>query len=328
MGNLVIVKVTDPEQVKPDFNNVKEQWKNILDKYHTSDGGLDSQYTVDVNCPHCDSSERTKSFELNAFKHHTCIKCCCVYVSPRFNETILTELYADEYYSAMYNQSMLPFFIKRKELIGQNKYFQVIEAIQFVRTDKVKNLRVLDIGAGIGEVISVFKDNGHDCEAIEVNEVAIDQLVNLGIKVYNESFFNYQSDEKFDVIMAWGVVEHMTEPSLFLDKVYSLMNPAGIFVSEVPHAESVLVDYCQKTGRDPLRILQGEQHILLYSSKAYSELHERSGLKLHHMQTNGLDISTIFNINNEKIDQELKAALQNSIDDLMRGDLLRGFWYK
>ncbi len=111
----------------------------------------------------------------------------------------------------MYNVSMLPFFDIRKELIGQSKYSQVIDAVNSVRNTEAKTLRVLDIGAGIGEVISVFHDNGHDCEAVEVNVVAIEHLVNLGIKVFSDSFYNYHSNDKFDVIMAWGVVEHVTE---------------------------------------------------------------------------------------------------------------------
>jgi 2-polyprenyl-3-methyl-5-hydroxy-6-metoxy-1,4-benzoquinol methylase len=321
-------KITAPEQVKPNFTNVKERWKNLLSKYYTSDGKLNNNFIIDVDCPHCASKKREKSFELNAFHHHFCVDCECLYVSPRLNNAALEELYADEYYSEMYSKSMIPFFDKRKELIGKSKYSQVIDSIESVRQNKSKSLRVLDIGAGIGEVISVFNDNGHDCEAIEVNSTAIDQLKNIGIKVFEGSFYNYDLNEKFDVIMAWGVVEHITDPSLFLSKVYSLLKPAGVFVSEVPHSQSVLVDYCQKTGKDPLRILQGEQHIILYSNKAYSELHEKSGLQLHQVQTNGLDISTIFSINDQEIDQDVKADIQSSMDDLMKGDLLRGFWFR
>jgi len=321
-------KITAPEQVKPNFTNVKERWKKLLDKYYTIDGRLSSNHTIDVDCPHCASKRRKNSFELNAFQHHTCVDCKCVYVSPRLNNSALEELYADEYYSEMYNKSMLPFFDKRKELIGQSKYSQVIDCINEVRGRQDKSLRVLDIGAGIGEVISVFNDNGHYCEAVEVNTVAIEQLKNIGIKVFDDSFYNFNSSDKFDVIMAWGVVEHITEPSLFLDKVYSLLSPSGVFVSEVPHSESVLVDYCQKTGKDPLRILQGEQHIILYSNQAYCELHEKSGLKRHYVQTNGLDISTIFSINEQDIDKDVKADIQSTLDDLMKGDLLRGFWFK
>ena len=321
-------KITAPEQVKPNFKKVKERWKNLLDKYFTEDGSLSNNHTIEIDCPHCESKRRKNSFELNAFQHHMCIDCECVYVSPRLNNAALEELYSDEYYSEMYNESMPPFFDKRKELIGQSKYNQVIDSINSIRNSQAKSLRVLDIGAGIGEVISVFDDNGHYCEAVEVNNVAIEQLKNIGIKVFDDSFYNYNSHEKFDIIMAWGVVEHITDPSLFLDKVYSLLSPSGVFVSEVPHSQSVLVDYCQKTGKDPLRILQGEQHIILYSNKAYLEVHEKSGLKLHDVQTNGLDISTIFSINELDIDHEIKVDIQSSIDDLMKGDLLRGFWFK
>ena len=69
--------------------------------------------------------------------------------------------------------------------------------------------------------------------AVEVNGAAIEHLKNIGIKVFEDSFFNYNSNGKFDVIMAWGVIEHITDPSLFLDKVYSMLNPSGVFVSEV-----------------------------------------------------------------------------------------------
>jgi 2-polyprenyl-3-methyl-5-hydroxy-6-metoxy-1,4-benzoquinol methylase len=321
-------RIIDPEQVKPNFTKVKERWKNLLEKYHTMDGELNNDYMTDVDCPHCTSKRKKNTFELNKFLHHTCVDCECVYVSPRLNDVALEELYADEYYSEMFNKAMIPFFDKRKELIGQSKYSQVIDSLNSIRQKHPNSLRVLDIGAGIGEVISVFNDDGHDCEAVEVNSAAIEHLKNIGIKVFEDSFFNYNSNEKFDVIMAWGVIEHITDPSLFLDKVYSLLSPSGIFVSEVPHSQSILVDYCQKSGKDPLRILQGEQHIILYSNKAYCELHEKSGLKLHHVQTNGLDIATILGINELKIDQDVTADIQSSLDTFMKGDLLRGFWHK
>ena len=107
-------RITAPEQVKPNFSKVKERWKNLLDKYYTKEGKLSSNYTIDVDCPHCESKRRKNSFELNAFQHHICVDCECVYVSPRLNNTALEELYADEYYSEMYNKSMIPFLIKER----------------------------------------------------------------------------------------------------------------------------------------------------------------------------------------------------------------------
>ena len=320
--------ISTPEQVKPNFKKVKERWEMLLSKYHNSDGILNEKYLINVDCPHCTSKKNKELFTLNSFCHKTCAECNCVYVSPRLNDLALEELYADEYYSEMFNEAMIPFFDKRKELIGQSKYSQVVESLNEVSQEKKQTLRILDIGAGIGEVLSVFNDNGHNCDAIEVNPSAINHLKTLGISVYEDSFYNYQSNEKFDVIMAWGVIEHVTNPSLFLEKVYSLLNTSGVFVSEVPHSQSLLVDYCRKTGKDPLRILQGEQHIILYSNEAYIDLHKKSGLKLQKVQTNGLDFSTIININGQELNQDIVSDVQSSLDSFMLGDLLRGFWFK
>ena len=98
-----------------------------------------------------------------------------------------------------------------------------------------KTLRILDIGACIGEVLSVFNDNGNICEAIEVNPSAIDHLKSIGINVFEDSFYNYKSNEKFDIIMAWGVIEHVTNPSLFLledQRTDGSYNPNARYISK------------------------------------------------------------------------------------------------
>jgi hypothetical protein len=108
--------------------------------------------------------------------------------------------------------------------------------------------------------------------------------------------------------------------------VHALLAPGGIFVSEVPHAESLLVDMVVKTGTDPRRILMGEQHIVLYSTRAYIALHERNRFQKKHLQTNGLDVDTIFRENKINVPDNILAALQECIDEKLYGDLLRGFW--
>ena len=124
--------ISSPEQVKPNFKKVKESWEMLLSKYHNSDGSLNEKYLIDVDCPHCKSTNNKDAFKLNGFRHQTCIDCSCVYVSPRLNDFALEELYSDEYYSEMFNQAMIPFFDKRKKLIGQSKYSQVCDSFQAI----------------------------------------------------------------------------------------------------------------------------------------------------------------------------------------------------
>ena len=120
----------------------------------------------------------------------------------------------------------------------------------------------------------------------------------------------------------------MTPSDIFLKKVHKLLAPNSLFVSEVPHGNSLTVDYSRLTNKDPERIIMGEQHIVLYSMEAYIGLHESIGLNNLHIQTNGLDVSTIFELNEYKIKGNILNDTQTLIDEKLYGDLLRGFWIK
>jgi 2-polyprenyl-3-methyl-5-hydroxy-6-metoxy-1,4-benzoquinol methylase len=310
------------DEIKPDFEGLKKRWGEMLGKYFLDAKTLNPEFTLDVPCPYCGSKNARQSFDLNGFCHKTCAECNTLYVSPRLSDKCIEELYSDEYYSEVYTRSMLPVFEKRKELIGRRKFAQ---AISFWGGQGKG--RVLDIGAGIGEVTDVFREDGWHSHAIEMNKVAIEWLRSRGHEeVFHGTLEDYVTPHKYDIIMAWGVVEHVIDPDAFLKKVHGLLAPGGLFVSEVPHGECLLVDMARKTGMDPKRILMGEQHIVLYSSQAYAKLHERNGLEKIHVQTNGLDCDTIFKENEVIVPDAVLAAMQECVDEKMYGDLLRGFW--
>lgn len=309
-------------EIKPDFEGLKGRWQEMLRKYYLDAGTLNSEYTVEVSCPYCGSKNVEQSFNLHGFHHHTCSECKTLYVSPRLSNACIKELYSEEYYSEMYTRSMLPVFEKRKELIGRRKFAQAVS-----HWGGQGRGRVLDIGAGIGEVIDVFRESGWDTHAIEMNRVAVEWLRGRCHKeVFHGSLDDYVTPHKFDIIMAWGVVEHVVEPDVFLKRVHELLVPGGFFVSEVPHGQCLLVDMTQKTGVDPKRILMGEQHIVLYSTEAYTALHERNGFQKIKLQTNGLDFDTIFKENGVDVPDAILAPMQECIDEKLYGDLLRGFW--
>ncbi len=316
------MQVLKADEVKSDFKALKKKWQEMLGKYYIDPKTLNSEFTLIIPCPHCRSENIDYSFDLNGFFHNACAECKTIYVSPRLNDICIKELYSDDYYNEMYTRSMLPVFEKRKKLIGQSKFYQ---ATSLYNVDKKG--RVLDIGAGIGEVIDVFRENGWCSHAIELNMVAADWLKKRGYdEVFLGSLDDYVTDYKFDIIMAWGVVEHVVNPDFFLKKVHKLLAPNSLFVSEVPHGQCLLVDIVRKTGMDPKRILMGEQHIVLYSTQAYVELHERNGFQQVHLQTNGLDCDTIYKENGINVPDKILEAMQVCIDERMYGDLLRGFW--
>lgn len=319
-----MAEILRADEIKADFEALKIRWDQMLSKYFLNPEKIDEKFTIEIPCPHCDSSMIDDSFLLNGFWHKTCSNCKTLYVSPRLNDACIEELYSDDYYSGFYAKSMLPLFETRKEKIGRRKFAQSV-----LHWGGDKPGRVLDIGAGIGEVTDVFHEQGWLSHATEMNSVAVDWLNQRGYEeVFHGPLDTYVTENKFDVAMAWGVVEHVIDPDAFLQQVFELLNPGGLFVSEVPHGQSLLIDYSRKTGMDPKRILMGEQHIVLYSTDAYVALHERNGFKKVHLQTNGLDVSTIFKESGETISNDMLAPFQACIDEKNYGDLLRGFWRK
>jgi SAM-dependent methyltransferase len=319
---MVMELILRADEIKPDFEGLKNKWEEMLRKYYLDTKELNPKYTLEVPCPYCGSKRIDHSFDLNGFWHKTCSECKTLYVSPRLSDACIEELYGDDYYSEMFTRSLLPAFEKRKRLIGRRKCDQTVSY-----WGGQGQGRVLDIGAGIGEVIDVFREEGWNTHAIEMNKVAVGWLQGRGHEeVFHGRLDDYVTTHKFDIIMAWGVVEHVLNPDVFLKRVHDLLAPGGLFVSEVPHAQCLLVDMARKTGIDPKRILMGEQHIVLYSTSAYVALHERNGLDKIHLQTNGLDCDTIFKENKISVPDNVLAPLQECIDEKLYGDLLRGFW--
>ena len=138
--------------IKPDFEGLKKRWDEMLGKYFLPDGALNPKFALEIACPHCGSKASERPFVLNGFHHKTCSGCQTLYVSPRLSDACISELYSDDYYSEMYTRSMLPVFEKRKELIGRRKFTQAVQ-----HWGGKGPGRVLDIGAGIGEVTDVFR---------------------------------------------------------------------------------------------------------------------------------------------------------------------------
>jgi SAM-dependent methyltransferase len=316
-------KVLRAGDMKPNFDELKIRWSEMLQKFFQPSGQLLPEWSISADCPHCGNLGAQVEFNLNGFVHKRCAGCESLYVSPRLSDAALHDLYSDDYYSEMYTKTMLPIFEKRKSVIGVSKYKQLQEL------SKQHTGRVLDVGAGIGEVTDVFKDQGWETHAIEMNQAAVEWLNTRGHKsVFHGAMDDYKTELKFEVVMAWGVIEHVIDPDYFLGRVYDLLKPGGVFVSEVPHGNCLLVDMACETGFDPKRILMGEQHIMLYSKKAYRELHVRNGFRELHLQTNGLDIDTVFMEAGVTLPDETLKAMQHCIDAQQYGDLLRGYWVK
>jgi 2-polyprenyl-3-methyl-5-hydroxy-6-metoxy-1,4-benzoquinol methylase len=104
--------------------------------------------------------------------------------------------------------------------------------------------KVLDIGTGNGLKLKKIleKINKNQIEkvvALEINktlfQVAKEVLNYDFIDVINCSFEDFHTDEKYDTIFAFEVIEHVQNPYLFLEKCRDLLNEQGCLIITTPN---------------------------------------------------------------------------------------------
>lgn len=157
------------------------------------------------------------------------------------------------------------------------------------RTDFFKNLckdkRVLHVGCADYPMTKQRIESGtllHEeiskiskyCVGIDLSEEGIEELNSAGYdnvkRVDAESMSNL--NEKFDIVLAADVVEHMCSPFLFLQNVSKNLSDDGLLIISVPSAFSIkILQYAfsniEATHKD---------HCYYFSVKSLSELCSRA----------------------------------------------------
>lgn len=110
---------------------------------------------------------------------------------------------------------------------------------EFLKSIIGSGKKVLDIGCRNGVLTAHFV-KGNDVTGIDIDPTALNEAKdNLGIKT---KLMNLQGDwselvnQKFDVIVAGEVLEHLYFPNLIIKKVYDHLNDGGLFIGSVPNA--------------------------------------------------------------------------------------------
>ncbi|MBU1046189.1 class I SAM-dependent methyltransferase [Patescibacteria group bacterium] len=95
--------------------------------------------------------------------------------------------------------------------------------------------RVMEIGCGNGNIINMLSSNSVKLDKI----VAIDRLrpknINKNVEFFEGDIENFQTKEKFDLVILKHVLEHIKDPIGLLEKIKQMLNDYGKILIVVPN---------------------------------------------------------------------------------------------
>jgi 2-polyprenyl-3-methyl-5-hydroxy-6-metoxy-1,4-benzoquinol methylase len=96
--------------------------------------------------------------------------------------------------------------------------------------------KILDIGAGTGEFLSVAKNDGWQTIGVEPSDKAKAIAKNKGVSFVDET--TELENHSFDVISMWHVLEHVPDLDKQIKELKRLLKPTGTLIIAVPNFKS------------------------------------------------------------------------------------------
>lgn len=105
-----------------------------------------------------------------------------------------------------------------------------------------QNSRVLEIGCGRGAFLAKAKQRGASVTGIELNKAAAGIASQRGIDIVHCDVHEVPDEwlGSFDFVMAFQVVEHVSDPLAFCEKLFSLVKPGGDLHIAVPNRDGFI----------------------------------------------------------------------------------------
>ena len=207
--------------------------------------------SLPAKCPLCNSGLSNQSvvthhvFGQERGRDHSffhCYVCDVYYQYPRLNPDEEARFYTKEFEKFMVTRS--------GESGGWQKANNHISVNEDTRQRRMKylepylkeNINILEVGCSSGFMLYPLKKKGHSCVGVEPSGVFSDFVKKNNIKVHNsvEQLIENSPNQKFDLIMHFFVLEHITEPLKFLSKQLTLLKPNGKVIFEIPNVADPL----------------------------------------------------------------------------------------
>ncbi len=211
-----------------------------------------------MECVLCQSDKFERLFNVDGYEIKKCQRCGLVRTFGK-QRVDYHQYHRDEDYQQLegYFKNI---FRKRFDLISQ----------------RVKNGRVLDIGASTGVMLNLFKENGFETWGIEPSKSA-EFARRKGHKIIKNTLEKAKLPKNhFDVVILNHTLEHVADPVSMLTKVKSVLFPGGLVYVDVPNFGSLAARVMNKNWS----YLLPDEHIHHFTPETLKKILKKAGFKV------------------------------------------------
>jgi len=201
-------------------------------------------------------------------RHHAivqCQQCGLVYTDPRPGGADIIETY-----QAVED----PLYVEEREgrVLTFEHHLKPLEQL----TGPPDGRLLLDVGAYTGVFVEIAARHGWDAWGVEPSRWAVEQARARGLQMVQGTLETVElSEETFDVVTVWDVIEHVTDPRGTLEQAHHLLKPGGLLVVHTIDIES---PFARLMGaRWPWLM---EMHIYYFSRRTLRAMLEACGFRV------------------------------------------------
>lgn len=224
-----------------------------------------------IPCPICQSVRFKPFWKCDGFNFVRCRECSLILQNPQPVAEALAARYSESYFS--YEQANEASFFNLMESSLRDIGFIDIET-------KIKKLNgnsipaFLDIGCATGRLLRSIKERGWEVAGVEVcRESAEFGNREYGVNIVPSTLESAGFEDcRFSVIHSSHLIEHLSEPTLFLEEVDRILKPGGYLITTTPSASGLQAKIFKNHWRSAIA-----DHVILYTPKTLNSLFKTKG---------------------------------------------------
>lgn len=223
-----------------------------------------------LTCKICNNRKIIKIVNAQSFEIFKCQHCkiAFTYPEPKIPDYEEMDFHSDSIKSSsLLSLEDLPY-----------DWIQLIQnQIGIIKGEFPTDIQILEIGCGEGLLLDLLRQKGFlNVKGIEPSKSASIRAKQRGLNVINSYFDESMINEKFDLVIMSHVLEHINDPSIFISKIASILNPKGNLMLTQTNYKGLI----PKVKKDNWYAWVPEHHFWHFTPKSLKKILQRKNFNV------------------------------------------------